>query len=167
MKFGICTCQATCDEPNIRNRCGKNCINGEGCSCSDGFLFKGDDCVPEAECGCFLQGRGVVKNGDTYVNEDCSSRCTCINDVLTCEYYHCSQHAYCEVRNNVRMCYCDNHFVGNGQTCTSTRGDCLDLYNAGNRNSGVYNIFPTGWSDTSFPVYCDMTTEGRGWTVRF
>ncbi|KAJ8033291.1 Zonadhesin [Holothuria leucospilota] len=142
-------------------------VQGEGCFCPDGFLLDEDDCAPETECGCFIQGQGVISNGNMYVNYDCSSRCTCNSGVVTCANYHCDQHAICEVRNSIRMCYCVDHFAGDGQTCTTTRGDCLDLYNAGNRNCGVYNIHPTGWSGTSFPVYCDMTTEGRGWTVRF
>jgi len=42
--------------------------------------------------------------------------------------------------------------------------NCTDLYNAGYNISGVYNITP-GNGLGSFPVYCDQTTPGGGWTV--
>ncbi|XP_076095740.1 microfibril-associated glycoprotein 4-like [Mytilus galloprovincialis] len=41
-------------------------------------------------------------------------------------------------------------------------GDCSDLYRQKVR-SGVYKIFPEGRA--GFNVYCDMETDGGGWTV--
>ncbi|KAL9972077.1 hypothetical protein ACROYT_G018317 [Oculina patagonica] len=44
-----------------------------------------------------------------------------------------------------------------------TARDCSTLYLSGVRTSGVYTINPDNQS--SFPVFCDMDTDGGGWTV--
>ncbi|KAL9972082.1 hypothetical protein ACROYT_G018323 [Oculina patagonica] len=44
-----------------------------------------------------------------------------------------------------------------------TARDCFTLYLSGVRTSGVYTINPDDQS--SFPVFCDMDTDGGGWTV--
>ena len=41
--------------------------------------------------------------------------------------------------------------------------NCADLYKAGIKENGVYQIDPDGKG--SFKVLCDMTTPGGGWTV--
>ena len=43
------------------------------------------------------------------------------------------------------------------------RKDCADIYNCGQKASGVYTIHPEG--QPSFNAYCDQVTAGGGWTV--
>ncbi|KAJ8033996.1 Tenascin-R [Holothuria leucospilota] len=162
-----CTCVATCEDPLRTSGCRSDCNDKETCMCRPGYLMKGDDCVELSECGCYLpEERIVIPNGDAYVNVDCSKRCTCSNDVLSCDAnYQCGSNAACLIKDAVRQCYCNRGYEGDGQTCTASFTDCTDVYNAGHTQDGVYPIHPSGWTGTSFNVFCNMTIDGGSWTV--
>ncbi|XP_067467943.1 angiopoietin-related protein 7-like [Thunnus thynnus] len=53
--------------------------------------------------------------------------------------------------------------ASDGQYLSFCPSDCASLYHNGVRRSGVYTIILS--PGATLPVYCDMETEGGGWTV--
>ncbi|XP_046861361.1 ryncolin-4-like [Xenia sp. Carnegie-2017] len=53
-------------------------------------------------------------------------------------------------------------YFGKCNSCRRAK-DCTEVQNNGKNESGVYQIDPDGQG--SFNVYCDMTSNGGGWTV--
>ncbi|XP_071816409.1 uncharacterized protein [Apostichopus japonicus] len=165
MVFKNCSCQTSCENPDV---CEDTCSaeDDESCICPGGYFIKGDTCVPPEACGCYLTGRGVIPDGGSYVNDDCTERCSCESGTLICDSsFRCDANAVCEERSDTFGCHCREGFEGDGENCTRNDfTDCYDVYTSGLRNDGVYNIKPAGWPGSEFEVYCEMS-NGGGWTV--
>ncbi|XP_071836787.1 uncharacterized protein [Apostichopus japonicus] len=167
MIYGNCTCEATCEDPKGESACYSTCLGSTGCICKSGLMLSGSDCISASICSCFVtEANLVISNGKTYVNDNCTHKCSCSDNRLICEDdYSCSSNAVCDVENEVRQCYCNDGYEGDGETCVSLPyRDCQDVYDAGHRQDGVYTIMPTGWPGLPFNVSCRMG-DGGGWTV--
>ncbi|KAJ8033213.1 Fibrinogen C domain-containing protein 1 [Holothuria leucospilota] len=144
-----CSCQQSCDDPLAITDCHEECV---------------ESCVPTK---CYVSEKNAyILSGESYINTDCSKKCTCIDNQVSCNPdYECSPDASCLEIDSLRKCYCNVGYVGDGETCTTLYTDCYDAYEAGHRQDGVYTILPTGWSGSPFNVSCDMSTAGGGWTI--
>uniref|UniRef100_A0A665VUJ8 Fc fragment of IgG binding protein n=1 Tax=Echeneis naucrates TaxID=173247 RepID=A0A665VUJ8_ECHNA len=72
--YEVCAdaCSASCPGLTEIVQCSTSCT--EGCECDDGFLFNGQICVKETECGCYDHGKTYrVK----FISGDCNTKCTC------------------------------------------------------------------------------------------
>ncbi|KAK7886668.1 hypothetical protein WMY93_026289 [Mugilogobius chulae] len=103
--YEVCadSCSAACPGLTEIVECPTGCT--EGCECDEGFMFNGQSCVKEAECGCYDQGK-TYKPGEVVYNEDCTTKCMCDpTKGLVCENHSCPQGTKCTVKKDIQGCY--------------------------------------------------------------
>uniref|UniRef100_A0A3Q3B389 VWFD domain-containing protein n=1 Tax=Kryptolebias marmoratus TaxID=37003 RepID=A0A3Q3B389_KRYMA len=94
--YEVCaeTCAAPCPGLMELVNCPTGCT--EGCECDAGFLFNGQTCVKETECGCYDKGK-------TYKVQFQLLCLWCFfHDGLTCEKHTCLASTKCMVKNGIR-----------------------------------------------------------------
>uniref|UniRef100_A0A665VU45 Fc fragment of IgG binding protein n=1 Tax=Echeneis naucrates TaxID=173247 RepID=A0A665VU45_ECHNA len=103
--YEVCAdaCSASCPGLTEIVQCSTSCT--EGCECDDGFLFNGQICVKETECGCYDHGK-TYRPSEVVYQGDCNTKCTCNPATgLICQKHTCPQSTKCMIRKGKRACY--------------------------------------------------------------
>ncbi|PIK39724.1 Fibrinogen-like 1 [Apostichopus japonicus] len=124
-----------------------NCTCEATCEDPKGESACNSTCLGSTGCICKA---GLMLNGSDCIS---ASRCSCF-----------VTEANLVISNEVRQCYCNDGYEGDGETCEPLYTDCQEVYDAGHTQDGVYTIMPTGWPGLPFNVSCKME-NGGGWTV--
>ena len=76
--------------------------------------------------------------------------------------------AYKMIALELGLYHTNQHFAAVNKFITKLTGfhrDCKEIHASGFTSDGVYTIYPYLPNTTAVTVYCDMTTDGGGWTV--
>uniref|UniRef100_A0A8C6DGL5 Zonadhesin n=1 Tax=Moschus moschiferus TaxID=68415 RepID=A0A8C6DGL5_MOSMO len=104
-------CPASCATLAAPRGCKGPCV--EGCASLPGYVYSGAQSLPLAHCGCTNNGI-YYQQGDSFVNDDCSQRCTCASTgLLLCEPLGCSPGEVCTLGNLTRGCFRDSPCLQN------------------------------------------------------
>ncbi|XP_060109795.1 von Willebrand factor [Heteronotia binoei] len=110
LKYKECTspCAKTCQSLNINTGCQEKCV--DGCSCPEGKLLDGDQCVDSYDCSCVHSGKHYPPGSSVY--RDCNS-CICRQGVWICSNEPCP--GECSVTGQSHFKSFDNkHFTFSG-----------------------------------------------------
>ncbi|NWW60752.1 FCGBP protein, partial [Ifrita kowaldi] len=97
-------CPATCVDPMAPVTCSLPCV--EGCVCDSGYLLYNDRCVPSQQCGCWHNGQHYPVGSEFWMDDTCSSKCTCParGSKVQCFNASCPAGLYCGVQNGKPVC---------------------------------------------------------------
>ncbi|WP_222615322.1 EGF domain-containing protein [Persicimonas caeni] len=174
------TCTDVDECANQIDNCDANatCTNEPGsfsCACDSGFTGDGTTCTDVDECATDTDNCDA---NATCTNEPGTFTCACdsgfTGDGVTCtdvdecatDTDNCDANATCTNTDGSFTCECPSTMIGDGITCRYPTS-CMDaLNNSINTGDGTYTIDADGTgANAPFDVYCDMTTDGGGWTL--
>ncbi|XP_063713010.1 uncharacterized protein LOC134841143 isoform X2 [Symsagittifera roscoffensis] len=121
-------CDLVCGSPQNETMCAQQMCNPSMCVCKDGLYREGSRCIPKEDCGCFKSAEdGYFKNGDFYINEDCTSNCTCKSET---GQFDCADNLMCDLE--IAVCGLDTET--SQHTC-----DCNEGYRIGQYANGTWH----------------------------
>ncbi|PKN59542.1 MAG: hypothetical protein CVU56_00515 [Deltaproteobacteria bacterium HGW-Deltaproteobacteria-14] len=189
---GGCDSHATCTNTPGGRTCacdafwtgdGLTCADIDECSTSNGACGSSTyitctnntgaapTCTDKNECLTNNGGCGAPAAWTCTNNYAAAVTCT-DRDECALGTHDCGDGATCTNTTGSFTCACGAGGIdgsgGAGTSCTY-RTDCLALHLAApSLIDGVYTIDPDGvGGQAAFPVYCDMTSEGGGWTLAY
>ncbi|CAH2318271.1 c-binding -like [Pelobates cultripes] len=102
--YGECmrSCDQTCAVMTGSSTCTSRCF--EGCSCSDGEHFNGEQCVSGDKCGCVYNGF-YLKDKEFLILPGCRKKCTCKDGGnVVCEAFACGDNETCSAEEGNGRC---------------------------------------------------------------
>jgi cysteine-rich repeat protein len=128
--------------------------------CGDSIVGCGEQC----DDGNSVETDGCSSTCLTISTTDCASSCVAANSLLQNTSPLCfSSSGQCVCKNGYRGPTCNGEPFGFSESAPAT--SCLDILKANpNAVDGAWWIQPTD-SVATFLTWCDMTTDGGGWTL--
>lgn len=154
-----CSVNATCNEDG----------GPASCTCNNGYTGDGKTCMNVDDCaGNPCQNGGTCVDGIASYTCNCAAGyegATCGSNIDDCTPNPCKNGGTCADGVAAYTCTCVNGYGGtNCDTSYPTSCSAIKTANAAAAD-GVYPIDPDGAGGVDVTnVYCDMTTDGGGWT---
>ncbi|XP_078511515.1 IgGFc-binding protein-like [Lissotriton helveticus] len=146
--YELCSsgCPITCC--GLTTLIGSDSTCTEGCSCDDGFVLSGDQCVDISQCGCHYREKYYKKDEVFYPSGKCDTQCTCQEGgSVDCIPFTCGLNEECALEDGIQKCIpvgfgtCailgDSHYATLDGRRYDYQGRCLYTlvkYSGGNKN---------------------------------
>ncbi|CAN0343816.1 unnamed protein product [Lampetra fluviatilis] len=98
-------CPNTCLHASTEGDCRSTEACTEGCVCDSGFVLSDRLCVPQQDCGCWDHGNIYHTLGESWLTDNCSTRCRCMGpEDMDCNLHSCMAEESCALQNGQYKC---------------------------------------------------------------